>query len=144
MTSKNNDYDVGYKKPPMQTRFKKGQSGNRLGRPKDVRNFKTDVRKQLNEPVTVREGGSVRTVSSQEAGLMKLRAKALAGDQRALDRLLGLAERYAIEDEADATEAGLSGEDEAIIERFIDRALEDRATGPSSGPVPGEEEAGDE
>ncbi|MEE4185174.1 MAG: hypothetical protein V2J12_05360, partial [Gammaproteobacteria bacterium] len=28
------DYKVGYKKPPRHTRFTKGVSGNRLGRPK--------------------------------------------------------------------------------------------------------------
>ena len=28
------DYDVGYKKPPKRSRFKKGESGNPRGRPK--------------------------------------------------------------------------------------------------------------
>lgn len=143
MSGKGNDDEVGYKKPPKHTRFRKGQSGNPAGRTKGTRNFKTDVRKQLNEPVTVREGGSVRTVSSQQAGLMKLRAKALAGDQRALDRLLGLAERYSIEEEADDAEAALSGEDEAIIERFIERALKERDADSSSERAPDDEEAGD-
>jgi hypothetical protein len=27
------DYKVGYGRPPLRTRFKKGQSGNRKGRP---------------------------------------------------------------------------------------------------------------
>ncbi len=144
MSGKGNDDEVGYKKPPKHTRFRKGQSGNPAGRTKGTRNFKTDVRKQLNEPVTVRDGGSVRSVSSQEAGLMKLRAMALAGDQRALDRLLGLAERYAIEEEADDAEAALSGEDEAIIERFIERALKERDADSSSERAPDDEEAGDE
>ena len=143
MSGKGNDDEVGYKKPPKHTRFRKGQSGNPAGRTKGTRNFKTDVRKQLNEPVSVRDGGSVRSVSSQEAGLMKLRAKALAGDQRALDRLLGLAERYAIEEEADDAEAALSGEDEAIIERFIERALKERDADSSSERAPDDEEAGD-
>ena len=29
-------YEVGYKKPPIATRFQKGQSGNASGRPKKV------------------------------------------------------------------------------------------------------------
>ena len=35
------DYAVGYKKPPLHTRFKKGQSGNPRGRPKGSKNFST-------------------------------------------------------------------------------------------------------
>jgi hypothetical protein len=34
-------YDVGYGKPPVQTRFRKGQSGNPKGRGKGSRNFAT-------------------------------------------------------------------------------------------------------
>jgi hypothetical protein len=32
MADKKDDYDVGYGKPPQNTRFKKGQSGNPRGR----------------------------------------------------------------------------------------------------------------
>ena len=31
------DYEVGYKKPPPRTRFRKGRSGNPKGRPKGSR-----------------------------------------------------------------------------------------------------------
>ena len=31
------DYEVGYGKPPKEHRFKKGQSGNPRGRPKDAK-----------------------------------------------------------------------------------------------------------
>jgi hypothetical protein len=34
-------YNVGYGKPPVQTRFRKGQSGNPKGRGKGSRNFAT-------------------------------------------------------------------------------------------------------
>jgi Family of unknown function (DUF5681) len=36
MTSEKNDYEVGYRKPPVATRFKKGQSGNPSGKPKKI------------------------------------------------------------------------------------------------------------
>jgi hypothetical protein len=117
------DHRVGFGKPPVETRFKKGRSGNPGGRPRGSRNFKTDLREELAEPVNVREDGRVRTVSSQRAAMKQLRAKALKGDQRALDRLLAFAERYDLEDSADEAEHELGGADQEIIERFKERVV---------------------
>jgi hypothetical protein len=36
MNSEKNDYEVGYRKPPVATRFKKGQSGNPSGKPRKI------------------------------------------------------------------------------------------------------------
>jgi uncharacterized protein DUF5681 len=36
MKTENDDYEVGYGKPPVATRFKKGQCGNPGGKPKKV------------------------------------------------------------------------------------------------------------
>ena len=80
---KSDDYDVGYGKPPVHSRFKPGQSGNSKGRPKGVRNFKTDVQATLKAPVRVTRGGKPRNVSTQAAMLLRLREKALGGDNRA-------------------------------------------------------------
>src|SRR5262245_11040533 len=63
------DYDVGYGKPPVQSRFKRGQSGNPKGRPKGARNFSTDVKATLKAPVKVTRDGRPRKVSTQEAAL---------------------------------------------------------------------------
>jgi len=38
---------VGYGNPPKESRFKKGQSGNRRGRPKGSKNLKTDLTEEL-------------------------------------------------------------------------------------------------
>ena len=55
--------------------------------------------------------------------MKKLRAAALSGDQRALDRLLALAERYDFEDSADESERQLSASDQEILERFANRTI---------------------
>lgn len=77
------EYEVGYRKPPKATRFKKGQSGNPKGRPKGTRNFKTDLEDVLRQRVTLREGGRERKVSTQHAIIRAAAAKALKGDTRA-------------------------------------------------------------
>lgn len=42
-------YDVGYGKPPQETRFKKGASGNPMGRPKGAKNRVVVMQKKLND-----------------------------------------------------------------------------------------------
>ena len=76
-------HEVGYGKPPKNTRFKPGRSGNPKGRPKGRKNFQTELLEELHESIAVREGGRRRIVSKQRAMLKTLTAKALQGDARA-------------------------------------------------------------
>ena len=131
MTEPNRTYEIGFGKPPEETRFRKGRSGNPNGRPKGTRNFKTDLREELDEPVSIRVHGKAQTVSSQRAAMKQLRAKALKGDPRALDRLLAYAERYDLEESADETEQQLSAADEEILERFKARVIREHEAGKS-------------
>ena len=126
---------VGYGKPPVHTRFKRGQSGNPKGRPKGVNNLRSDVKKTLKIGVTVNDQGVSRRASTQEAALLRLRDKALKGDTRSLDRLLALAGLY--NDEAPPPDANqpLSIDDDTIIEGFLARSGLKRTddSAPSSG-----------
>ncbi len=84
---------VGYKSPPVHTRFQPGQSGNPSGRAKGSQNFKTLFNKILNEKIAVREGSDVKKVSKAEAILRTVVVGALKGDVRHAAMLMKFAEQ---------------------------------------------------
>src|SRR5690348_17195475 len=57
------DYEVGYGKPPLHTRFKQGRSGNPRGRSRDGKNLSTLLNEALNEPVVVTENSGLKRIS---------------------------------------------------------------------------------
>lgn len=74
--------DIGYSKLPKAGQFKKGQSGNPKGRPKNRhREIPYDV--VLGQMVTIHEDGKKRRVTAAEAFLLQLAQKGLAGDSAA-------------------------------------------------------------
>ncbi len=119
----NDDYEVGYGKPPKHTRFRKNRSGNPKGRPKGSNNFRTDVKCALKAPVRLTKDGSPRTVSTQEAALLRLREKALNGDARALDRLLALAQVYNDEQLMRDASQQITADDTEILKAYNERLL---------------------
>lgn len=84
-------YEVGFGKPPKKNQFKPGQSGNPRGRPKGTLNLATTVRKALREKVVVTENGRRRQISKLDAAVTQLVNRAVKGDPRAIQQLLGLA-----------------------------------------------------
>ncbi len=83
-------YEVGYRKPPRQTQFQPGQSGNAAGRPKGAKNLATIVNNAITEKVAVTENGKRKSVSKLEVAVKQLVNKAASGDQRAMQQLLPL------------------------------------------------------
>ena len=57
---------VGYCNPPIESRFKKGHSGNIKGRPKGDKNINTLLKKEINEKVTVVINGKETKVTKKE------------------------------------------------------------------------------
>lgn len=92
MSNSNDDYKVGYKKPPKDSQFKKGQSGNPNGRPKGTKNTLSLIEQVLNEKVFIREGGTQKEVTKTEAVVMRMAQKAMEGDIKAVERLLKYSE----------------------------------------------------
>jgi hypothetical protein len=82
------DYTIGFQKPPKNTRFVKGKSGNPMGRPKGSQNATTILDKVCRERIRVTTNGKVRYLSKYEAAMLQLMNKAASGDLRALQLLL--------------------------------------------------------
>jgi hypothetical protein len=79
------DYQVGYGRPPVHSRFKPGVSGNPKGRPKlfKVRDIKKDVQQVFLRELTVRDGAKTRRVSGIVLLYQKLLSDGLKGNPKA-------------------------------------------------------------
>jgi hypothetical protein len=86
------DAMVGYRRPPIHTQFKRGQSGNPKGRPKAKLNVAPLMKRIFTEQVTFREGDRVRKMSKFEAMHYSQIHKAIKGDSKAFSTLVGLVE----------------------------------------------------
>ncbi len=111
------NYEVGYGKPPKHTRFKPGQSGNPQGRPPKTRNFKTDLLEELSGQITVTEGGKSKTISRQQAMIKRTIEKALKGDLRAIQMLSQWVAMRAPDDPDTLATLPLDEADLALLER---------------------------
>jgi hypothetical protein len=83
-------YDIGFCKPPEHTRFRKGESGNRKGRPKRALHLAAVLERILREKVVPNENGRRKVVTKFEAALSQLANKAVSGDGRAVKHLCQL------------------------------------------------------
>lgn len=112
------DYDVGFGKPPKDTQFRKGRSGNPRGRPKGTKNLKADLLEELQELISVREGNTRKMISKQRALVKSLIAKAVQGDPRAANAVLQMLYRLAFADEATESDIPLASDDLAVLESY--------------------------
>ena len=81
MTEENTS-TVGYMNPPEHTRFKKGKSGNPLGRPRKREDLNTVLHRVLKRKVRVKDNDQKLPI--RDALMWKLRDLALNGDKQAI------------------------------------------------------------
>lgn len=93
MNKKTDSAPVGYKQPPTHLQFQPGQSGNPNGRPKGTRNFKSDLRDELSETISFREGNREVSISKQRALIKRLVAAAIEGNARSVATLMSFCAR---------------------------------------------------
>ena len=116
------EYTVGYKKPPQDTRFKRGRSGNPRGRLSGSKNLKTVLCDALNEPIVVTENGGRRKITKREAIIKQLVNQSATADWRAVKILLDLLRE--IEGQAEpvpAETATFSAADEKVLAQLRER-----------------------
>src|ERR1700677_251836 len=84
------DYKVGKGRPPVETQWKPGQSGNPKGRRKGRQNLASIFYEELNQKVAVVENGKRRMISKAQAAIKQLTNSATKGDPKALQAIINL------------------------------------------------------
>lgn len=79
-TSDDDDYEVGYGRPPKQTQWKPGQSGNPSGKTKKAESIEATLKKLAAKEIVVHDQGVPVTMTQQEAMCSTIYLKAMKGD----------------------------------------------------------------
>lgn len=90
MSKTEQDYEVGYGKPPKATRFAAGQSGNPAGRPRGSKNLQTLLSEELEKKVDVVQNGEARRMSKGRIMVIKQVDRAISGNDRAFSTIVKL------------------------------------------------------
>ena len=119
------NYDVGYRKPPVHSRFAPGSSGNPKGRSKGAKGFAAELERELAVKITIVENGRRQRVTKSAGMIKSLVAKAIKGDTRACATIQAWRLPQAKEGEASATDQSI---DRMIMEEFAKQVRENDGT----------------
>ncbi|MGO9390502.1 DUF5681 domain-containing protein [Rhodoblastus sp.] len=113
------DYAVGYGRPPKDHQFKKGRSGNPAGRPKRKDEGRLKMIDVLMEPRAAKINGKTRRMPAGELLFRAQMEKAFQGNSPATKMLLDLMLKWGVLDTTVGTPAfDVSGAKEALLRKF--------------------------
>ena len=125
MPSDTPDYAVGYGKPPLHTRFQKGQSGNPKGRPRGKKNMSTLLNTALNASIVVVENGRRKKITKREAIVTQLVNKSASADLKATQMVLAMLRDLEAQSDNGADRALFTEADQQVIRRIQARLREE-------------------
>lgn len=74
------EYEVGYGRPPLASRFKPGQCGNPKGRPKKAQSLAAATERELERTIVVQHQGRAKRLTKREVVSRQIVDKACRGD----------------------------------------------------------------
>lgn len=112
------DYEVGFAKPPENSRFQKGNTFGK-GRPKSSKNEATLLDEAFNEKIEVVENGKKVRKTKKQVAFKQLANKAASGDPQALKMYFDLLSKRGKLKEAEGNDIGFDDKDyEALAAVF--------------------------
>lgn len=119
---KSGEYEVGFGKPPVRSRFKPGESGNPKGRPRGSKNLATLLDEELNARVPITENGKRKNVTMRKAISKQTVRKAAAGEERFIKLVFELDERRSVrEASAPSNNAPPDQDDRKLMKDLIEQ-----------------------
>jgi hypothetical protein len=113
------DYDVGYGRPPKHSQFQPGKSGNPKGRKRKPKSTQDQMRTILSKRITISEGGQSKRLTLQEVMLRSIANKAAKGDLRAANFVLNLINSDDAARSETIDQTTLSAEDQILFEQMM-------------------------
>ena len=98
------NYKVGYRKPPKETQFKKGTSGNPSGRPKKAPDFFAELRREANRLIPINENGRTVRISKLKGIARQTTNKALTGHNSSVKTFVGFYQQGVEEETSSASQ----------------------------------------
>jgi hypothetical protein len=112
-------YTVGYGKPPKESQFKEGQSGNKNGRPRGRISTARLLEKHMDAKVTVNIGGKPKKVSRREALVLSAIGDAFKGNEKVRRHFLDLVLAFDAQSQSGVAPGIDVTQDQAVVDALL-------------------------